>query len=96
MDRSALAEASPLARQARRLLSRVVQALILHGARTENTTKRHPGDGHHHNAHLAAAAMAHRITRVITLNGDDFRDFSAHVTCLTPAEAVTRILKKGV
>ena len=49
-----------------------------------------------HDAHIVAAAMVHRVSLVLTLNGDDFRDFSAQVTCLTPAEAVARITKKGV
>jgi predicted nucleic acid-binding protein len=47
-----------------------------------------------HDAHIVAAAMVHRVPLVVTLNGVDFRDFSAHVTCLTPAEAVARITKK--
>lgn len=48
-----------------------------------------------HDAHIVAAAKVHRVSLVLTLNGDDFRDFSAHVACLTPAEAVARITKKG-
>jgi predicted nucleic acid-binding protein len=49
-----------------------------------------------HDAHIVAAAMVHRVPLVVTLNGGDFKDFSAHITCLTPAEAVARIAKKRV
>jgi hypothetical protein len=33
---------------------------------------------------------------VVTLNVDDFKDFSAYVNCLKPAEAVARITKRRV
>jgi predicted nucleic acid-binding protein len=49
-----------------------------------------------HDAHIVAAAMVHRVPLVVTLNGGDFKDFSAHITCLTPAEAVVRITQKRV
>jgi hypothetical protein len=49
-----------------------------------------------HDAHIVAAAMVHSVLLVVTLNGGDFKDFSARVTCLTPAEAVARITKKRV
>jgi predicted nucleic acid-binding protein len=49
-----------------------------------------------HDAHIVAAAMVHRVPLVVTLNGGDFKDFSTHLTCLTPAEAVARITKKRV
>jgi len=49
-----------------------------------------------HDVHIVAAAMVHRVPLVVTLNGDDFKDFSAQVTCLAPAEAVARLTKKRV
>ena len=49
-----------------------------------------------HDVHIVAAAMVHHVSLMVTLNGDDFKDFSAHVTCLKPAEAIARIAKKRV
>ena len=49
-----------------------------------------------HDVHIVAAAMVHRVPLVVTLNEDDFKAFSAHVSCLTPAESVKQLTKKRV
>ncbi len=49
-----------------------------------------------HDANIVAAAMVHRVPLVVTLNEDDFKEFSPRVACLTPAQAVARITKRGV
>lgn len=41
-----------------------------------------------HDAHIVAAAMAHGVKRIATLNIGDFRPFLPEVTCLDPAAAL--------
>lgn len=44
-----------------------------------------------YDAHLAATAMAHQVFEVLTLNGSDFAPFAAHLSVVTPNEALARI-----
>ena len=46
-----------------------------------------------HDAHIVAAAVAHGIKWVVTLNGDDFRAFAKYVHCAAPADALLAPLK---
>jgi predicted nucleic acid-binding protein len=38
-----------------------------------------------HDAHLVATAIVHRLRNIVTLNGEDFAPFSAHVSTMGPA-----------
>lgn len=41
-----------------------------------------------HDAHLVAAAIVHKVRRLLTLNGADFRPFATHVAPVTLTEAL--------
>lgn len=40
-----------------------------------------------HDAHIAAAAICHRVGRIVTLNTRDFAPFADHLTCVLPGQA---------
>lgn len=40
-----------------------------------------------HDAHIVAAALVHRVSRIVTLNRDDFAPFAAKVKPVSPAES---------
>jgi predicted nucleic acid-binding protein len=44
-----------------------------------------------YDAHLAATAIAHEVRELLTLNGADFAPFAAHLSILTPVEALARL-----
>ncbi|MGD0837756.1 MAG: type II toxin-antitoxin system VapC family toxin [Polyangia bacterium] len=45
-----------------------------------------------HDANLVAAAVVHGVSRIVTLNGNDFRAFCDHdrrIRCIAPTEALS-------
>jgi predicted nucleic acid-binding protein len=44
-----------------------------------------------YDAHLAATALAHRVSEILTFNGSDFVPFAPHVAVVTPKAALARL-----